>query len=218
MNSSLLPCLAASLLRGVICRGDATGVYLTFDDGPDPSTTPRLLDQLDRLECKATFFINASNAENHQDIVRNAFDAGHTIASHGYGHRSLMFASKRKILNDLRRSDDVITEITGKHPRFFRPPYGRIGPALIRTARQLGLTIVLWSLDAKDYTPTNSEIITRRINGKAAGGDIILLHDKGNSAQVMIDAIPDIIRSLRDKGLNTEALDAMNLDQIRNKE
>ncbi len=206
MGSAILPRLAARFMPGVICRGNPDGVYLTFDDGPDPEITPRLLVLLDHLKCPATFFVTGFRAERYPGIVRNAVNAGHVIAGHGYNHRSLLFAGEKTIRNELNRTREAIHQATGDHPSLFRPPYGRLGPSVPEIAGELGMTVVLWSLSPSDYRPAAPSRIVRRVVGRAGSGDIILLHDRGRGSGQTLEALPDIVEGLRAKGLEPKPL------------
>ena len=206
MGSAILPRLMTRLFHGVVCCGNPDGVYLTFDDGPDLDVTPRLLILLDHLNCPATFFVSGAQVERHPDVVRDALNAGHVIASHGFSHRSLLFAGEKTIRYELTHSREVIHQATGKQPELFRPPYGRFGQDLPELAAESGMTVVLWSLSPGDYRPAPASRIIHRLLGRVEPGDIILLHDRGRGTGRMLDWLPDIIAGLLDKALEPKPL------------
>lgn len=201
MISDVFPRLTSSLFSDVISQAEPVGVYFTFDDGPDPDCTPRLLEMLDRYECKASFFVTGKQIEKHPDLVRAEHWAGHTIGSHGYSHRSFIAFKHLQVLNDLNRSTDLIAGITGRSPSLFRPPYGRFGIPTLRVVRELGMKIILWSLSGGDYRKTTPEILSARIIDRVKPGDIILLHDRGDHTQTMLSALSVVLSDLRSKGL-----------------
>ena len=124
---------------------------LTFDDGPNPLWTPRLLDLLSRRGVRATFFLVGSRAQSHPALVRQILAAGHCIGNHSWSHRNLAMAPSSTIEDQLSRTNQTLAEITGAPPRFFRPPYGARRPATLAIARRLGLTPVLWNAMTSDW-------------------------------------------------------------------
>jgi peptidoglycan/xylan/chitin deacetylase (PgdA/CDA1 family) len=159
---------------------------LTFDDGPNPAWTPRLLDELARYEIKATFFLLGSRAEAEPELVRRIATAGHTIGNHSWSHPNLALASGDRVLMELMRTSASIEELTGAPVRFFRPPFGARRPAVLRIARHLGLRPVLWNAMTSDWSGMAAEQIVQRLSaridnlerrGWAAN---IVLHDGGH--------------------------------------
>ncbi|MDP8229293.1 MAG: polysaccharide deacetylase family protein, partial [Candidatus Electryoneaceae bacterium] len=137
------------------------------------------------------------------NLVNYIADKGHTVASHGYHHRSLMFASRRNVLEDMIRANEIIKyDKNGITPVLFRPPYGRIGIGVWQAARQLGMKIVLWSLSPADYRIQPTDSIVQHVIDRVRPGDIILLHERRRT----IEAIKPMIDGLRDKGLEPKAL------------
>ena len=200
--------IAARLWRGVIVRGAPGGVYLTFDDGPDPATTSKLLARLDELECRATFFLTGALAERNPELVRAVHRSGHVVASHGFDHRPLTFASLRTAREDLARSLAVLSDLIGSRPRLYRPPFGRLSTGLLKAARELELTIALWAVNPADYRAADPARITRRVVRAARPGDIVLLHDRPSTAPRTLAALPLIVRGLREKGLDPKPLES----------
>jgi len=206
MWSDIFPRIASALIPNVISRGDPDGIYLTFDDGPDPNYTLKLLSILDKYNCKATFFVSGTRAEQFPEIIKQTFEAGHTIASHGYDHRSLAWAGSRTVLDQINRSIGAISDAGLCNSRLFRPPYGRIGLPMASVVKSLNMQIVLWSLSAGDYRPIQPKLLIERITTKATPGDIILLHDSGEYVDNMLEALPVILETLLEKGMSFKAL------------
>lgn len=194
--------MASGVFPNVIRKGNSGGVYLTFDDGPDPNLTPRLLDSLDALDCRATFFMNGKQAETYPDVVRKAFERGHSIGSHGYTHESLLLVSRHKAMQDIDRSISVLKGITGEESSLYRPPYGRFNPSLARILRSKSITIVLWSVNPIDYRNAKEEDIVKRTLNRTHERSIVILHDYGRWATRTLDAVPKIVIGLRCKGFH----------------
>ena len=160
---------------------------LTFDDGPNPVWTPRLLDLLASHEVRATFFLVGSRAQTQPALVRQIVAAGHLIGNHSWSHPNLALSSARRIIEELSRTNQILAQIAGTPPRYFRPPYGARRPEVLRIARRLGLVPVLWNAMTSDWKNPSADSIasslTRKIDrllrrGRAAN---IVLHDGSHS-------------------------------------
>ncbi len=157
---------------------ESCAVALTFDDGPDAKSTPLFLDRLDKFGWKATFFMLGSMAEKDPPLAREVLSRGHEIALHGYEHNNLLWKSPRATIEDIRKSLGTISEIVGKHPRFYRPPYGVFNAQALMTANDLGLTPILWTAWGRDWRAkaTPQTVINDLVKGIRPGGTL-LLHD-----------------------------------------
>jgi peptidoglycan/xylan/chitin deacetylase (PgdA/CDA1 family) len=176
----------------------SNAIALTFDDGPDPDLTPRVLDELGARNLKATFYVLGRQAEKHPEIVKRAFDEGHEIGTHTWSHRFLTTQTSKSILKELRTTDDLIQEITSARPVTLRPPYGGITKSLAAwTAHEFGYATVLWSVDSKDYDGIGTELITKRILDGAQAGSIVLTHDP---LAETLAALPHVLDQLVDRG------------------
>ena len=153
-------------------------VALTFDDGPDPADTPRLLDLLREKGVNATFFVVGKRADQHPEIVRRAWAEGHLIGNHTWSHYSLFcFLMPGRLRAEIERGSESVRRICGFRPRLFRSPVGLRHPLLAPYLEDAGLEYVSWSIRTRDTLTANSSVLARRILNKAASGDIILLHD-----------------------------------------
>ncbi|AJT65903.1 hypothetical protein T261_4249 [Streptomyces lydicus] len=181
---------------GVDCR-KAKCVALTFDAGPSENTN-RLLDILKKEKVHATFFMLGKNhiAERPAEVKR--IDAeGHELANHTWSHQILTDIEPAEAKRELSRVQDAVRKITGKTPTLMRPPQGRTDESVSQVSKELGLAQVLWSVTAKDYQTTDSDLITKRVLDQTERDGIILLHDiyKGT-----VPAVPGIVTQLKKRG------------------
>ncbi|MYU33518.1 polysaccharide deacetylase family protein [Streptomyces sp. SID8358] len=191
---------AASDAKGsfgsVDCR-KAKCIALTFDAGPGEDT-PHLLDVLKEKKVPATFFLLGKNhVLKHPDTVRRIEAEGHEVANHTWSHEILTGKKPDEIRAELEKTQDAIAEITGRKPRLMRPPQGRTDDTVSEISKELGLSQILWSTTAKDYSTNDSALIRKRTLDQAAKDGIILLHDiyKGT-----VPAVPGIIDALHKEG------------------
>lgn len=177
-------------------------VALTFDDGPDPVYTPKLLDILREKDVKATFFVVGKRADQYPEIVRRAWAEGHLVGTHTWSHYPLFcFLMPHRLRAEIERGSESVRGICGFRPRFFRSPVGLRHPLLAPSLENAGLEYISWSIRTFDTFTANSSVLARRILNNAASGDIILLHDhlpRGTDA--MLQALPRVIDELRERG------------------
>jgi len=169
--------------RRLAGQGDPGHVALTFDDGPDPASTPQFLKVLAEHEVRATFFMLGSMVTRAPGLAAEIAAAGHEVGVHGFDHRYLPARTPQATRCDLTRATELIATVTGTKPRHFRPPYGVLsGPALL-TARELGLTPVLWGAWGKEWaTGATPASVLRTLLSDLDGGVTVLLHDSGCTA------------------------------------
>jgi peptidoglycan/xylan/chitin deacetylase (PgdA/CDA1 family) len=206
----------AALWTPVIWRGDVGGtprVAITFDDGPSPDTTPRVLDCLAEMRVQAAFFLIGANAARYPALVRRIDQEGHVIGNHTFDHHHLgLFRRTGYWRDQLRRTDDVIQGETGRRPRYVRPPMGFKTPFQGCAVHLGSQHLISWTRRALDGIPTTSEQILRRLGRHTRAGDILLLHDgaephRGRNPIATVRAIRPLIETLRGRGLNPVRLD-----------
>lgn len=180
---------------------EVQGIYLTFDDGPDPRWTPTVLELLGRYGARATFFVLGHKAVRHPELLRAVWLAGHSIGSHGFSHRRLLLAGRSQVCAQLEQADAAIAEATGTAPRLLRPPYGHFSPALLRTCREAGKQIVLWDTNSQDYKARSSgENVARKVLTHVRPGSIVLLHDGHSRSGQTIAALETVLPELYRRG------------------
>jgi peptidoglycan/xylan/chitin deacetylase (PgdA/CDA1 family) len=173
-------------------------IAMTFDDGPHPQNTPRLLDMLRARNIKATFYVIGQSVNLHPQIVRRTLEEGHEIGNHSNTHRQLSKLSDSEIIADLGRCESAVISATGTKPLTLRPPYG----ALLPKQRELvyehfGYPIILWSVDPLDWKRPGPSVVSSRILAGAKPGGIILSHDLHGQT---VDAMPATLDTLLRRG------------------
>lgn len=194
--------LTAALPRRVfLVRGPARSqaVCLTFDDGPHPVHTPRLLDALKAHDIRATFFVIGRNVNDHPELVRRMVAEGHAIGGHSYDHLSPPQVSARQLIDEVRRTTALLTSLLGHPTKLFRPPHGKLTPGKFWRLWRDGQSIVLWNVDPKDFACRTADEMRARLKARPPrGGDIVLMHDNHPHAA---DALPDLVAAVRGQGL-----------------
>jgi peptidoglycan-N-acetylglucosamine deacetylase len=180
------------------CRVDGPYIAMTFDDGPHPVLTPRLLDMLKARGIKATFFLIGQNAAEYPDIVRRIAADGHEIGNHTWNHPQLTKLKPAALREGIERTSSTIAEIIGKPLHVMRPPYGATSEYINHWMnREFGMKVILWSVDPLDWKYRNSARVERQILAGAQPGAIILSHDIHATT---VAAMPDVFDSLLSKG------------------
>jgi peptidoglycan/xylan/chitin deacetylase (PgdA/CDA1 family) len=203
-----LPFPGAPLLVRLPESAGPDAVALTFDDGPHPETTPRLLDTLAAHGAQATFFLVGERASRYAKLARRVTEAGHMVGVHGLRHRTMALDTAGAIRRDLAEAARRIEDATGAAPlagRWLRPPYGFKSLTLCRTATEEGWRLAAWSLDARDYDPQTPETLAARILGRLAPGDVVLLHERPG-VPATLDALPRLLAGCAERGLRLVAL------------
>lgn len=183
-----------------VARVNVPGPYvaLTFDDGPSPANTPKILDILREHGAHATFFVAGENAVNNKKILARAAAEGHEIASHTYSHIKLTSSSNEKIDREMTRTGAIIEEAIGRQPSLMRPPYGATNARIVdKMYNDYGLTSVLWDVDTRDWQHPGVGTVIQRAVGNARSGSIILVHDIHAST---LAAVEGIVTGLQARG------------------
>jgi len=201
--------LVSVRFRGSGAARVGRAVALTFDDGPSPQYTPRILAALTRLRVRATFFLIGYLAEANPDLVRRELRLGMTVGNHSYNHPEVPPFDQLppRLLNDEIALGGQILSRLGARPRLFRPPGGSTSAAVVNAAAALGQRVVLWSVDPADWSPGSSaKEITKRVLSAVRPGSIVILHDGGGNRSATLAALPAIVRGIRHRGLHLVAL------------
>ncbi|GEM_PF-468054 len=166
------------LLPGLAGMSDSDAVALTYDDGPDPASTPAFLDLLDRHDTRATFFLLGAHVTDNAALVREMADRGHELAIHGWDHQCLALKRPGRIRGELARAAEAVEAATGRSPGYYRPPYGVLTAEGAYAARSAGLQTVLWSTWGRDWSRrATPDSVVRKVERVLAPGGTVLLHD-----------------------------------------
>jgi peptidoglycan-N-acetylglucosamine deacetylase len=155
-------------------------IALTYDDGPNDPHTLRLLELLAQHNVRATFFLIGRYVQQRPDIVREIVKAGHAVGNHTFTHPLLTFKSAAEIRRELSDCNEGLRDALGQPIHLFRPPFGGRRPAVLRSARELGLAPVMWNVTGYDWNAPPAEVIEKKVEKQIRGGDVILLHDGGH--------------------------------------
>ena len=193
---------AAALGRAVVVRPSGNTVALTFDDGPNPQWTPRVLDLLDQYHVHAVFFVVGSEVKKYPQLAREIVRRGHVIANHSFSHSQLTKLDDTAVRRELLHTNDLIESATTTRPECMRPPYGDTDARVAADVRHVGLRQILWNVNPEDYTKPGAGAIAARIVAGARPGAILPLHDGGGNRSQTVAALPAIINGVRAKGLD----------------
>lgn len=153
---------------------------LSYDDGPNDPHTLRLLEVLARHNVHATFFMIGRYVQRRPDIVRELIRAGHVVGNHTFTHPLLTFKTTQELKTELENCERALNDAVGEHSKLFRPPFGGRRPAVLSTARGMGLEPIMWDVTGYDWNATSAEYIERKVTRQVRGGNVILLHDGGH--------------------------------------
>jgi len=196
----------------------AHAVAVTYDDGPEPTVTPHLLDVLDEHGARCTFFVLVPLAEEHPDLVLDAIARGHEIALHGLDHTPLTDWSHRAAVATLRTARARLEQVTGTPVTRYRPPYGKQTPATWLAARRAGLEVVVWTCDAADWVDATEHEVAQRGLARLSPGGVLLLHERiepgprGEPVSTSFDRVTVarlVLAELAARGLEARTVDAL---------
>jgi peptidoglycan/xylan/chitin deacetylase (PgdA/CDA1 family) len=175
-------------------------VYLTFDDGPSPRYTPKVLDILRKEHVSATFFVLGFKAAQYPQLVRRIYHEGHELGNHGYYHTFIVNKSKQWVESDIRKTDVVVQAVCGAKPKYFRPPGGILSKADVGLVVKAGHSIAMWTVDTNDWKGLSAPVIVEAATQRVTANSVILMHDGLVTSQSTATALPVIIHKLRAKG------------------
>lgn len=216
----LLCCLCALAVRVRQVRAVSSGachvfwkqeetqkkIAITFDDGPHPTYTEELLDGLKERGVPATFFVTGEHAALHPELIKRMQQEGHLIGNHTYSHIQLRRGNREEFRKELKKTNEILEEITGEEVVYVRPPYGSWDKAL---EKELNMFPVLWTIDPTDWSCLDARTVTQRVLDKAQENGIILLHDYYKTS---VEAALEIVDALREQGYTFVTVEELVLE------
>lgn len=184
-----------------ICKPDAPGVVLTFDDGVDEIQTPKVLDVLKKYDAKAIFFIIGEKAEKHPHLVQRIVAEGHKIGIHSYTHKPIFpILAYDNMHKEVWDTKEILEKITGETVDLFRPPFGVTNPNVGKVVEELNLKTIGWNIRSLDTNMSQDRLqVAERVSKKLTGRDIILLHDDRQGSEILLEALLKNIEKLGHK-------------------
>ncbi|UUZ90378.1 polysaccharide deacetylase family protein [Paenibacillus sp. P25] len=195
----------------LLLRGTASGkkVALTFDDAPDRTYTPQVLDILKKYGIHATFFLLGNQAEKYPDVARRIVREGHVIGNHSFNHKLYTTLSDDLFRSQVLQTQHTLKKLAGYTPRSLRPPYGEISESQLLWAKDNGYVVVNWNVDSKDWKRLNASQVSANILDHVSAGSIILQHSGGGPGQNLngtVQALPGVIETLKAKNYDMVTL------------
>jgi peptidoglycan/xylan/chitin deacetylase (PgdA/CDA1 family) len=209
--------------QGVVWHVDAKQkvIALTFDDGPNPNYTPKILELLKKHQAKCTFFVTGMQVKRFPEMAKRQVGEGHELGNHTFYHRHISRQTASEIRQEIADTEKMIVEATGaRPPHLFRPPGGYLDDTVVQAAKREGYTIVLWSFhqDTKDWRRPGVRKIVASVTASARSGDIVLLHDHGGNRSQTVAALEQILSVLGKQGYRfvtvSDMLQEQNLNEI----
>lgn len=181
-------------------------IAITFDDGPS-EFTPQILELLEKFDARAAFFCIGKNVEAYPEILSRTFENGHVIGNHSYWHgKNFDWKNANEVLSEMVKTDNAIRRITGKKPRFFRPPYGVTNPSIANALKASKHNVIGWNIRSMDGVSSDEETIYKRIVRQIKPGAIILMHD---TSKVSVTVLERILLTLRDQKFKIVPVDEL---------
>lgn len=175
-------------------------MVLTFDDGPDPRYTPGILSTLRAYEARAMFFVCGELATVHRDLLREMIDDGHVVGNHSWSHPLIPSLPPSRIRDELGRTSEVIEQVLGAPPLWYRAPFGAWNKHSFEIGAQLGMEPLAWTVDSLDWQSPGTGAIVRRVLDGAGPGVVVLSHDAGGARSQSVAALRRYLPSLIDAG------------------
>jgi peptidoglycan/xylan/chitin deacetylase (PgdA/CDA1 family) len=194
-------------------RSAGKRIALTFDDGPHPIFTGRILDILERYNVKATFFVVGQNVENYPKAFERLVSSECEIGNHTYTHKNIGNMSEDELLMELERTERAIERISHRHTLLLRPPEGHFGDVVQRVSVVRGYDIILWSIDTLDWAHTSAADMAKKVISNVSCGDIILMHDYTSGGAHTIEALEIIIPRLIEMGYELVTVSELICDE-----
>lgn len=198
--------LSSNFFIPAYCNGDPNKIYLSYDDGPDEKRTPQLLELLEKEGIRAGFFVIGEKAKSQPELIKTMREKGHLIANHSYTHhRFFQFLSREKVMEELIKTEAIITHPQTDQRKFFRPPVGIMNPKMSRACKILKFNVIGWNLRTLDTRYSDIELLWKRTKLKLnQGKTVVLMHD---NRSISLELTKRIIEYAKEKGMIFERID-----------
>ena len=184
-------------------------IALTFDDGPHPTLTPRILEILKKYNIPATFFMVGQNVLNYPEAARAVIEAGHEVGNHTFSHPHISNLGEKAIFDEIGKCEDALEELCEYRPHLLRTPQGVLTPSLEKCLKDDDYILILWSLDTRDWEHKSTAHLTRTVLENVQAGDIILMHDFIGHNSKTPEALEEIIPILLSEGYEFVTVSAL---------
>lgn len=190
------------------CQGEGVdGLAISFDDGPDAKVTPQILEILKEFNVPATFFVIGNKAQKQTSLLQKINAEGHLIGNHSYTHpNAFAFLSRKKLLEEMEQTNQIVKEAIGKEMQWFRPPFGVLSPRIAFAVGKLKMSVIGWSIRSLDTKNQPAETIFERVKNQLESGKIILFHDRLESTCVVLRKT---LEYCKDSGIKIVSLEEM---------
>jgi peptidoglycan-N-acetylglucosamine deacetylase len=202
LNKTIAPVLFPSIMW----RTSEPSIHLTFDDGPHPTATPKVLEILRQQDIKATFFLVGQNIQEHPELAREIVREGHSVGNHSFTHPVLFLKSLDFQREQIRHTNEIIQETVGIRPRTFRPPFGYFDFRTLKIVKTENQRVVMWDIDARDFSMKQPDSLIRRVTTSTSQGSVILLHDNDRTAVSILGYLQPLLGSLIQRGFQFSPL------------
>lgn len=200
LTSTVVRLPADEVVTRVKAKPGAKLVALTFDDGPWPESTERILDILAEHDVRATFFVLGPRVKKSPETVRRMVREGHVVGAHSVSHKRFDSLPPKRVRSEVRRGRAIIREATGVDSPWLRPPYGAMDKTAWKAVRAERAKVVLWDVDSRDWKKPGAKKLARRVVADVRPGSVVLLHDGGGDRRQTVAALPRIITELKKRG------------------
>lgn len=198
--------LGPNLVRSAAAEAEGA-VVLTFDDGPDPGATPKVLDALDAWKVRATFFCIGERAARHRTLTAEIAERGHRLENHSYSHRNgFFFHAPSSLDREIGMCQEELARASGRAPTFFRAPAGIRSPLLQSALARSGLRLASWTRRGFDTVTRDPEVVSARLTRGLRAGDVLLLHDGARKPAAALEALPRVLERIASAGLKATPL------------
>ena len=181
-------------------KSNTMQIAITFDDGPHPYLTPRILEILERYGVEATFFMVGVNVRNYPDAARAVIEAGHEVGNHTFTHGHMKRLSPAEVEREIGECEAALEELCEYRPHLFRPPEGAVNTYIAHCSEENDYKLILWSLDTRDWENKSTEEIVERVLSSVTAGDIILMHDYIGRSSKTPEALEILLPRLIERG------------------